>query len=83
MITIVPLYVRAGVSFFSSHLVSSSVLGGVRRVPAAPGGEADALALTNVGDAARTVVADSGLDWDDLYYVGLTCAKYRVVVVEG
>lgn len=64
------------------------VEGGAGRIPwrsifKYKGLEADAVVLTDIGDAACTFVADSGLDWDDLYYVGLTRAKYQVVVVES
>jgi hypothetical protein len=43
--------------------------------------EAEAVVITDVGDAARGFIAESGLDWDDLMYVGVTRGKYRVVVV--
>ena len=44
--------------------------------------EAEAVVITDVGDAAREFIAASGLDWDDLMYVGATRGKYRVVVGE-
>lgn len=45
--------------------------------------DADAVVLTDLDDEARAFVAEQGLDWDDLLYVGLTRAKYRCVVLEG
>lgn len=44
--------------------------------------EADAVVVTDVGEDAWGWAAKHDLDWDDLLYVALTRAKYRVVVLE-
>lgn len=43
--------------------------------------EAEAVVITDVGGVAREFIAESGLDWDDLIYVGVTRSKYRCAVL--
>ncbi|MGX1696375.1 NERD domain-containing protein [Microbacterium keratanolyticum] len=43
--------------------------------------DAEAVILTDIGDAGLAFVAGEGIDWFDLLYVGLTRARYRCVVI--
>lgn len=45
--------------------------------------DAEAVILTDIGDAAIEHAKRHGLPWFDLLYVGLTRARYRCVVVAG
>ncbi|GAB3279606.1 nuclease-related domain-containing DEAD/DEAH box helicase [Microbacterium lacusdiani] len=45
--------------------------------------DAEAVILTDVGDAGIAFAWEHGLSWFDLLYVGLTRARYRCVVVAG
>ena len=43
--------------------------------------DADAIVLTDIGEAAKQFTADNGLSFTNLLYVGLTRAKYRCIVL--
>ncbi|WP_300268953.1 hypothetical protein [Microbacterium sp.] len=43
--------------------------------------DAEAVILTDIGDAGVAFIRGEGLDWFDLLYVGLTRARYRCVVI--
>ena len=45
------------------------------------GGEAEAVVLTDMGARGQEFAESSGVNWDDLQYVGLTRSKYRCVVL--
>lgn len=45
--------------------------------------DADAVVLTDMGDAGREFARQENLDWQDLMYVALTRAKYRCVIVRS
>ncbi|WP_279588295.1 NERD domain-containing protein [Salinibacterium sp. ZJ77] len=45
--------------------------------------DAEAVVLTDIDPAAREWVESTGIDWDDLLYVGMTRGRYRCVMFEG
>jgi hypothetical protein len=44
--------------------------------------DADAVVVTDLGDAAREWVESTGHSWDDFRYVAMSRAKYRAVLLE-
>lgn len=45
--------------------------------------DADAVVLTDIGEAAKRSTAENGLSFSDLLYVAVTRAKYRCIVLTG